>query len=253
MDRASLIGVFLSVAAIMGGNLLEGGKTQSIMQFTAALIVFGGTLGATLLSYPLSDAVKAVSSFRHVFFDTKSDPETYIRDIIKLSVIARKNGLVALEPEVPKIRDSFLRKALKLAVDGMGPKMLKEAMEQENVTFEEEKKRIARVFETAGGFAPTIGIIGAVLGLIHVMENLSDPAKLGSGIAVAFVATIYGVASANLILLPISKKLNNAAHHELSLRDLMLEGVMGIQSGINPHYLEEKLRVFFLDRRRNEK
>jgi chemotaxis protein MotA len=252
MDRASLIGVFLSVTAIMGGNLLEGGKTQSIIQFTAALIVFGGTLGATLLSYPLSDAMKAVASFRHVFFNTKSDPEVYIKDIIRLSVIARKNGLIALEPEIPKIGDSFLRKALKLAVDGMGPKMLKETMEQENITFEEEKKRIAKVFETAGGFAPTIGIIGAVLGLIHVMENLSDPAKLGSGIAVAFVATIYGVASANLILLPMSKKLINATHYELSLRELILEGVMGIQSGINPHYLEEKLQVFFPNGRRNE-
>jgi chemotaxis protein MotA len=253
MDRASLIGVFLSIAAIMGGNLLEGGKTQSIIQFTAALIVFGGTIGATLLSYPLRDAVKAFASFRHIFFDKRSDPDAYIRDIIRLSVIARKNGLIALEPEIPKIRDVFLRKTLKLAVDGMGPKMLKEAMEQENITFEEEKKRIAKVFETAGGFAPTIGIIGAVLGLIHVMENLSDPAKLGSGIAVAFVATIYGVASANLLLLPISKKLINATHFELSLRELILEGVMGIQSGINPHYLDEKLQVFFPDGRGNEK
>jgi chemotaxis protein MotA len=250
MDRASLIGVFLGVTAIMGGNLLEGGKAHSIIQFTAALIVFGGTLGATLLSYPFSDAKKAIASFRYVFFNTKRNPETSIRDILRLSGIARKNGLIALESEIPKIGDHFLSKVLRLAVDGMSPKMLKEMIEQENITFEEERKRIARVFETAGGFAPTIGIIGAVLGLIHVMENLSDPAKLGSGIAVAFVATIYGVASANLILLPISKKLINAMHYELSLREMILEGVTGIQSGINPHYLEEKLQVFFPDMRK---
>jgi chemotaxis protein MotA len=156
----------------------------------------------------------------------------------------RRKGLIALEPEISKIKDYFLRKALKLAVDGMGPKILKEAMEQENLTYEEERRRIARVFETAGGFAPTIGIIGAVLGLIQVMENLSDPSRLGSGIAVAFVATIYGVGSANLILLPISKKLLNKLNHELSVREIVLEGVVGIQSGINPYYLEESLRVF---------
>ncbi|RJP55235.1 MAG: flagellar motor protein [Deltaproteobacteria bacterium] len=244
MDRASVMGIIFGIAAIVGGNLFEGGRLDSIMQLTAAVIVFGGTFGAVLLSFPLRDILKAISSLRDIFMDGKTNPETSINSIIRYSNIVRRKGLIALEPEISKIKDYFLRKALKLAVDGMGPKILKEAMEQENLTYEEERRRIARVFETAGGFAPTIGIIGAVLGLIQVMENLSDPSRLGSGIAVAFVATIYGVGSANLILLPISKKLLNKLNHELSVREIVLEGVVGIQSGINPYYLEESLRVF---------
>ncbi|KAF0122583.1 MAG: chemotaxis protein MotA [bacterium] len=244
MDRASVMGIIFGIAAIVGGNLFEGGRLDSIMQLTAAVIVFGGTFGAVLLSFPLWDILKAISSLRDIFMDGKTDPETSINSIIRYSNIVRRKGLIALDPEISKIKDYFLRKALKLAVDGMGPKILKEAMEQENLTYEEERRRIARVFETAGGFAPTIGIIGAVLGLIQVMENLSDPSRLGSGIAVAFVATIYGVGSANLILLPISKKLLNKLNHELSVREIVLEGVVGIQSGINPYYLEERLRVF---------
>lgn len=244
MDRASVMGIIFGIAAIVGGNLFEGGRLDSIMQLTAAVIVFGGTFGAVLLSFPLRDILKAISSLRDIFMDGKTNPETSINSIIQYSNIVRRKGLIALEPEISKIKDYFLRKALKLAVDGMGPKILKEAMEQENLTYEEERRRIARVFETAGGFAPTIGIIGAVLGLIQVMENLSDPSRLGSGIAVAFVATIYGVGSANLILLPISKKLLNKLNHELSVREIVLEGVVGIQSGINPYYLEESLRVF---------
>jgi chemotaxis protein MotA len=131
-----------------------------------------------------------------------------------------------------------------LAISGMLPKLLIETMEQDNITFEEENKRIAKVYETAGGFSPTIGILGAVLGLIHVMENLSDPSKLGAGIAVAFVATIYGVGLANLFCLPVARKLSNRLNHELSVRAMILEGVVGIQSGLNPHFLEEKLKVY---------
>lgn len=244
MDRASLIGVILGITAIVAGNLFEGGKVDSILQMTAAVIVFGGTLGATLLSFPLSDVKKAVMALRDVFGREDRNTDASIREIIRYSTIARRNGLIALEPEIVRANNYFLRKALRLAIDGMAPKVLKETMQQDNMTYEEEKRRIAKVFETAGGFAPTIGIIGAVLGLIHVMENLSDPSKLGSGIAVAFVATIYGVGSANLILLPISKKLINRLNSELSFREMLLEGVMGILSGVNPHYLEEMLRVF---------
>jgi chemotaxis protein MotA len=253
MDSASFIGIILGIAAIVGGNIFEGGALDSIVQGTAAVIVFGGTAGATLLSFPLSDVLKAVSSLRDVFFGKDPDPESYINDFILYSERARRRGLISLEPEISKIKDSFFRKALTLAVDGMAPNVVRETMQQENITYEEERRRIAKVFETAGGFAPTIGIIGAVLGLIHVMENLSDPAKLGSGIAVAFVATIYGVGSANLILLPISKKLINRLDKELSLREMILEGVIGIQLGINPRYLEEKLRVFIEEKEPGEK
>jgi len=244
MDRSSIIGLILGIGAILGGNLLEGGKIDSILQPTAALIVFGGTAGATFLSFPFSDIGKAFLSLRSIFFEQRPDEDELIRKIISLSSIARRNGFIAIEAEVAKIDIPFFKRTLKLAIDGMLPKMLIETVEQENATFEEESRRIAKVFDTAGGFSPTIGIIGAVLGLIHVMENLADPTKLGAGIAVAFVATIYGVGMANLILLPIARKLIIRMNRELALREMILEGIVGLQSGINPYYLEGKLRTF---------
>lgn len=244
MDRASLIGLVLGISAVILGNVLEGGKVRSLLQPTAAVIVFGGTIGATLLSTPPGLILKALLALRDVFSGQRKDKESLIKDIVRFATVARRNGLIALESEVERVEDHYLRKAMRLAVDGMSPKMLRETMEQDNISFEEERRRLAKVYETAGGFAPTIGILGAVLGLIHVMENLSDPSKLGAGIAVAFVATIYGVGSANLIFLPIAKKLLNRATEELRTREMVLEGVSGIQTGINPHYLEERLRVY---------
>jgi chemotaxis protein MotA len=244
MDRASFIGIILGLGAIIGGNLLEGGRIDSILQPTAALIVFGGTAGATLLSFPFRDVRKAVLALRSVVLSDRLDRRKVITSIIRLSQTARRSGFIAIEPEINNLDHPFFRKALALATAGMAPKLLVETMEQDNSTFEDESRRVAKVFETAGGFAPTIGILGAVLGLIHVMENLSDPSKLGAGIAVAFVATIYGVGSANLILLPISRKLINRLNRELALRAMIIEGVVGIQSGINPHYLEERLKSF---------
>jgi chemotaxis protein MotA len=239
-----MIGILLGVAVVMGGHLFEGGKVTAIFQMTAAVIVIGGTAGATLLSFPLSDLLKAAASLRNIFLAETSDPEVYMKDIIRYSKIARRHGLIALEPEISKINDYFLRKGMRLVVDGMGPKIVKETLQQENITYEEKQRRIAKVFETAGGFAPPIGIVGALLGLIQVMQNLSDRSKLASGIAVALVATIYGVGSANLILLPISKKLIHILNNTLTVREMVIEGVAGIQSGLNPHYLEEKLRAF---------
>lgn len=244
MDRASIIGIILGVSAVLLGNVLEGGKIRSLLQPTAAVIVFGGTFGATLLSVPPNVILRAVLALKDVFFSHRDERELLIRDIIRFATIARRNGLIALESEIKRIENGYFRKAMQLAIDGMSPKMLRETMEQDNISFEEDRRRIARVYETAGGYAPTIGILGAVLGLIHVMENLSDPSRLGAGIAVAFVATIYGVGSANLIFLPISKKLMNRSNEELSQREMILEGVSGIQTGINPHYLEERLRVY---------
>jgi chemotaxis protein MotA len=252
MDRASIIGILLGAAAIVGGNLLEGGKLDSIVQPTAALIVFGGTAGATLLSYPIRDIAKAVAALRYVLFHKPTDSGELVEEIIRLSGKARKSGFIVVEQEIRNLEHPYFRRALSLAVAGMLPKLLVETMEQDAMTFEDQNRRIARVYETAGGFAPTIGILGAVLGLIHVMENLSDPSKLGAGIAVAFVATIYGVGSANLILLPISRKLQNRLQHELALRAMILEGVAGIQSGINPRYLEARLKTFIEEQRSTE-
>lgn len=244
MDRASIIGILLGISAVILGNVLEGGKIRSLLQPTAAVIVFGGTFGATLLSASPSVILHALLALREVFSGQEDERESIIREIVRFATISRRKGLIALESEIEGIENHYFKKALRLAVDGMSPKMLRETMEQDNICFEEERRGIAKVYETAGGYAPTIGILGAVLGLIHVMENLSDPSKLGAGIAVAFVATIYGVGSANLIFLPISKKLLNRLKEEISVREMILEGVSGIQTGINPHYLEERLRVY---------
>ena len=244
MDRASIIGIVLGISAIAGGSFIEGGKLNTILQPTAAIIVFGGTFGATLLSYSMRDIMRAVLSLKHVFRNEKKDYERTINDLVRYCSIARRKGLIVLEQELDIINNEFLKDALRLAINGMGTKILKETLEQSILTYRDEKKRVARVFETAGGFAPTIGIIGAVMGLIHVMQNLAEPSKLGSGIAVAFVATIYGVGSANLILLPISKKLLNVLNDEIAYREMIIEGVVGITSGINPYQLEERLRGF---------
>jgi chemotaxis protein MotA len=243
MDRASVIGILIGVGAVIGGNYLEGGRPDAIFQPTAALIVFGGTVGATLLSFPFSDITKAAAALGAVFFGKRPDPEALVQDLLRCSATVRKQGIVSLERELSFIEHPFLAKAVQLAVDGMHPKVLRETLEQEIDTFAEERKRVSRVFDTAGGFAPTIGIIGAVLGLIHVMENLSDPAKLGSGIAVAFVATVYGVGSANLLLLPVSKKLMHQLRREIAIREMIIEGVVGVQEGLNPHYLEARVRA----------
>lgn len=250
MDRTSLIGIFLGLVAVIGGNYLEGGKISSILQPTAALIVFGGTLGATLLSSSTRDVIHAIMAIKDIFIEKRLDPEYFISDIIRFADLARKNGLIALEREIPRIEDQYFKKVMLLAVDRMSAKTLKETVDQDNATYEDEKRRIAKIFDTAGGIAPTIGILGAVLGLIQVMENLSEPSKLGAGIAVAFVATVYGVGSANLLLIPISKKLINRLNSEMVLREMILEGVAGIQSGMNPHYLRERLMGFIEEHNR---
>jgi len=246
MNKASVIGIFIGIAAILGGNLLEGGRLSSIVQGSAALIVFGGTMGAVFLSFSLRDLMMSAHMLRSVFVEEKLLPDDHsiIRDMVDYAATARQKGILSLESEMGNIRYNFFRRALRLVIDGIDPKVLLSSLEQDNRTFEEERGRAAKVFEAAGGYAPTIGIIGAVLGLIHVMENLSDPAKLGSGIAVAFVATVYGVASANLLFLPIAKKMINNIKREIFLREMIIDGVLSIQAGRSPYYLREHLSSY---------
>jgi chemotaxis protein MotA len=246
MNKASIIGIFLGIAAILGGNLIEGGRIHSIVQGSAALIVFGGTIGATFLSFSLKDIKLSAQMLKNVFVDESLLPDDHsiIRDMVDYASRARQKGILSLDGEMNNIRYSFFRRALRLVIDGIDPKVLLSTLEQENRTFEEQRGRAAKVFEAAGGYAPTIGIIGAVLGLIHVMENLSDPTRLGSGIAVAFVATVYGVASANLLFLPIAKKMLNNIKHEIFLREMIIDGVLGIQAGRSPYYLREHLSSY---------
>ena len=246
MNKASVLGVLVGILAILGGNALEGGSAGSILQGSAAIIVFGGTLGATILSFSGKDIMLAGKMMKSVFFENKMLPDesSVISDMVRFASTARKNGILSLDKDIVRLEYGFFRRAVRLAIDGIDPITIHRTLDQENRTFEDEGGRAAMVFEAAGGYAPTIGIIGAVLGLIHVMENLSDPSRLGSGIAVAFVATVYGVASANLILLPMAKKMINNVKDEIFLREIIVEGVASIQAGKSPFYLKEHLNAF---------
>lgn len=241
-DPLSLIGLPLSVAMIVGGYVLEGGEVGSLLQGAAALIVVGGTLGAILVSHSVREVKEAGRSLRDVFVDDLPPASQVLDAIGRLAVKARKDGILSLEDDLDTLPDPFMRRGLRLAVDGTNPTTLRNMLQAENDGREEFEEAPARVYEAAGGYAPTVGILGAVLGLIQVMENLSDPGKLGAGIAVAFVATVYGVGSANLILLPIAAKLRGRALRRARRREVILEGVLAIQEGQNPRVIDQKLR-----------
>jgi len=252
LDIASVIGLALALFAILGGQVLEGGSIGSLLQPTAALIVLGGTFGACLLQFPLTVTLKSFQSLAKAFQEPRADNGGVIRDIIRLAHKARKEGVISLEPDVQKIPDPFLKKALTMAMDGVEPRVLRETMELEISNLEEESEQPIRFWRSAGGYSPTVGILGAVLGLIHVMENLEDPSKLGVGIAVAFVATVYGVGLANLVYLPISGKLKLKCRDQLIAKEIMLVGVISILEGENPRLIEDKLKSFLSRKEREE-
>jgi chemotaxis protein MotA len=238
----SVAGVPIGIGLILLGQSIEGGSLGSILQLTAAVIVFGGTAGAVLVSFSARDVQAACRSLRRVFIDEEPPLDLTVQQVLQFSHKARKHGILGIEEDLAALPDPFLRKGLTMAMDGVKPKDLREALELESINREEIDEAPARVFEAAGGYSPTIGILGAVLGLIHVMENLSDPTRLGGGIAVAFVATVYGVGAANLIFLPASAKLRVRARDAARRRELAIEGVIAIQEGQNPRLIEEKLR-----------
>ncbi len=244
MDLATIIGLVMGFGAVFGGAFLEGLHMGALIQPTAALIVLGGTFGATFICFPLSSIIKAFKDVKIAFLPPKVDHESVVKDIINYATKARRNGLISLEQEAQSARDPFIKKGISLVVDGIDPQKLRETLEADIMAFEDHTKHSVEFFEAAGGFAPTIGIIGAVLGLIHVMSNLSDTSKLGAGIAVAFVATIYGLMIANIICLPIGTKLKIRMKEEVLRRVMILEGLIAIQNGENPHFIEQKLKAF---------
>lgn len=246
MDKSSIVGIILALGGIIAGLLLEGGNLGQIFQPTAAMIVFGGTLGAVLLQFPLSVVLKAVRSLGSVFFNPKVDSHSMIQQLIAYARKARREGLISLESGLEGLDDPFLKKSLMLAVDGTEPEELRKIMELELDNQSEYEEQVPQVFESAGGFAPTIGIIGAVLGLIQVMQHLDKIDEVGKGIAVAFVATIYGVGSANLFYLPVAGKLKGRVRQEQIRREMTLEGVTSILEGMNPLMLETKLLGFLI-------
>lgn len=246
MDKISIVGLALGIAAILVGQVLEGGHISSLIQPTAFLIVIGGTLGAVMLQSPLSIFMTGVRMSKWVFLPPDADPGTLIEQVARWSHVARKEGLLALEAQIPLVPDPFMRKGLQHLVDGVEPERLHEVLEVEIGAYEEKMKQAAKIWEAAGGYSPTIGILGAVMGLIHVMENLSDPSKLGAGIAVAFVATIYGVGAANLIFLPVAKKLLANIARLVTLREMFVDGLVGIANGDNPRIIESRLQGYFV-------
>lgn len=253
MDKSSLIGVVLAVGGILAGLLLEGGNLRQILQPTAAMIVFGGTLGAVMLQFPLPVVLQAMRRFGSVFISPQQNPQGTIRRLVKYAQKARKEGIVSLDAELPQIEDPFLKKSLMLAVDGTEPEELRKILELELDNQAEYEEQVPQVFESAGGFAPTVGIIGAVLGLIQVMQHLDKIDEVGRGIAVAFVATIYGVGSANLLYLPVAGKMKLRIRDEQIAREMTLEGVASILEGMNPHMLETKLLGFLVEAGESDK
>lgn len=244
LDIISIAGLIISMAAILGGQFLEGGHIGSLMQVTAFIIVIGGTFGACMLQFSLPVFLDGMKMLRWVVLPPAISLEEVIDQVTAWGQAARRGGLLSLEPLMAEIGDAYTRKGLQLLVDGAEPEKLREAMEVDMNAYDEHYRMAAKVWEAAGGYAPTVGILGAVMGLIHVMENLSDPAKLGGGIAVAFVATIYGVGSANLLFLPIANKLKAIIGKELVKREMVMEGLVAIANGENPRIIETKLRGY---------
>jgi chemotaxis protein MotA len=244
IDLATIAGLVVAVGGIMTGLLMEGGKVQDVKQVTAAIIVLGGTIGAVMVTTPQSILASAVRRLISVFVDKSPNPALIIDELIRYATKARKEGIVALEQDAEAIQDPFLRKAMNLAVDGTDLQQLRKMMELEISLIEHAGEAEAKVYEAAGGYAPTVGIIGAVLGLIQVMKNLENIEEVGKGIAVAFVATVYGVGVSNLFFLPVGQKLKGRLHQVVQTKELMLEGVIGIVEGLNPKLLRTKLEPY---------
>lgn len=244
MDITSVGGIIFAIAAILVGQRLEGGHVGSILQLTAAMIVFGGTFGAVAVAFPKKDFFHGLKLAKMCFAEKDRDMGGIARQLVDYASVARRDGVLALEGRLGEVSDPFLRRALQFVVDGVDANVTRDTLEGAIDAEYEENEVGAKVWESMGGFAPTVGILGAVLGLIHVMENLNDPSKLGGGIATAFVATVYGVGSANLFFLPFATKIKRKLKLEKERKTLIAEGVLSIQEGVNPRVLEEKLRAY---------
>lgn len=244
LDFLTISGVLLSFVAVVGGNILEGGHTSSLLQLTAFLIVFGGTLGAVLVQTHLSVFMHAVKRFRWIFIPPKIERKETLKKILDWSKIARKDGLLGLQRVADREKDRFTKKGLFLLVDGNEPEDIRKILGVEIDSSVVNEMNAAKVYEAMGGYSPTVGIIGAVLGLIHVMNNLADPSALGPGIAVAFVATIYGVGFANFLFLPISNKLKTLSRDLTQYQEMLLDGISSIAEGENPRAIQSKLEGY---------
>lgn len=244
MDKLSLFGVIVAVTGIVGGQLLEGGSVSVLLQLAALLIVLGGTMGAVMLQHPIKVFVTGIRMGKWAFVTPKIDVQRLAYQITAWGSTARKDGILALEAQVKRIDDPFVAKGLQLLVDGNSAEKIREVLDIDLHSYETLHWQSARVWESAAGYAPTIGILGAVLGLVHVMQSLGEPAKLGAGIAVAFIATIYGVGFANLLFLPIAGKLKIIIQQQVNIREMLIDGLCMVANAENPRFIENKLKGY---------
>lgn len=245
MDKLAILGLIISLTGILSGQLLEGGDLSILLQGAAFLIVFGGTLGAVMLQSPLKVFTLSVKMMGWVFVTPQqSSHQELIHKITGWSSVARVDGILALEGNIAKEQDPFLQKGLQLLVDGYSADKIREVLNVDIHAWQQLRWQAASVWESAAGYSPTIGIIGAVLGLTHVMQNLSEPAKLGNGIAVAFIATIYGVSLANLLYLPVSNKLKAIITQQADMREMLVDGLVAIANGDNPRLIAIRLQSY---------
>jgi chemotaxis protein MotA len=244
VDFTSIGGIVFALACILVGQAIEGGHAGSLVQATAFIIVIGGTLGAVAVAFPPGDFLKGLKMGGKAWKEKKNDLGQLMEDIVALATVARRDGVLALEQKLAEIKDPFLKHAVGFLVDGVDAAVARDTLETEIHHHYEEGAAAGKIWESMGGFAPTVGILGAVLGLIHVMENLSDPSKLGGGIATAFVATVYGVGFANLLFLPMGAKIKRKLAVERERQTMIAEGVLAILAGLNPRVLEEKMRAY---------
>ena len=244
MDLTTLIGIIAGIAALVGGFLWEGGQMHGLLEKTAILIVFGGTFAAVAVSFPASRLRMIPAALRLAFRKDRTSQEEIIESMSEMATIARRGGVLALETHAGKLDNRFLSEGLLLIIDGTDRDVTKEILELEIDAMERRHEQQAKIFESAGGFAPTMGIIGTVMGLIKVLGDLQDPGSLGSSIAVAFTATLYGVASANVIYLPIASKIRSRSQEQVRCMEMILEGILGLQAGENPQLIRKKLQSF---------
>lgn len=250
MDLATVIGLLLAWGAILGALFMEGGKVEDLVNPSALLIVLGGTLGATIVSFSLKQLFGMPAILRKAFFCKDTDQAEIIKTLVQFARRARKDGILALESEARRVDNDFLRMGVQLVVDGVPSEMVREILETEIVSLQDRHKVGENIFATMGGFAPTLGIIGTVMGLIHMLAGLNEPGRMGPAIAAAFIATLYGVAFANLVFLPIGSKLKARTTEEIIAYDMIVEGILSIQAGDNPRMVEAKIMAFLPPKRR---
>jgi chemotaxis protein MotA len=250
MDLATIIGFVLAWGAFFASVIMEGGDLKAFINPSALVLVFGGTFGATMMSFPMHEIKEMPNILKHAFKGGEENPAAVITKLVSFAERARREGLLALEEEARDITDEFLKKGVQLAVDGTDPELVRVILQTDIAFLEERHNSGANVFLTMGGFAPTLGVIGTVAGLVHMLANLSDPSSMGPSIAAAFIATLMGVSSANLLFLPLGNKLKHRSQGELLMKEIMMEGILAIQAGDNPRVVEEKLKAFLSPKER---